>query len=108
MTGSLILVDGCCCVVINWDVVAKGSQFFVKDVEVVVAQVDLDTISFYFTLSIFCYAYVLNLDSFLYYLRRSGAYGFLLPLSGGADSSSVATIVGCMCQLVVEGQLSVP
>ena len=36
------------------------------------------------------------------YLRRSGANGFLLPLSGGADSASVAAIVGCMCQLVVE------
>eukprot|EP00545_Synedropsis_sp_CCMP1620_P004780 CAMPEP_0119008702 /NCGR_PEP_ID=MMETSP1176-20130426/3874_1 /TAXON_ID=265551 /ORGANISM="Synedropsis recta cf, Strain CCMP1620" /LENGTH=806 /DNA_ID=CAMNT_0006961087 /DNA_START=218 /DNA_END=2638 /DNA_ORIENTATION=+ len=36
------------------------------------------------------------------YLRRSGASGFLLPLSGGADSSSVATIVGTMCRLVVE------
>lgn len=36
------------------------------------------------------------------YLRRSGAAGFLLPLSGGADSSSVATIVGAMCHLVLE------
>lgn len=36
------------------------------------------------------------------YLRRSGATGFLLPLSGGADSSSVAAIVGCMCQLVAK------
>ncbi|MCI17640.1 glutamine-dependent NAD(+) synthetase-like, partial [Trifolium medium] len=36
------------------------------------------------------------------YLRRSGATGFLLPLSGGADSSAVAAIVGCMCQLVVK------
>ncbi|KAI3789011.1 hypothetical protein L2E82_01795 [Cichorium intybus] len=36
------------------------------------------------------------------YLRRSGASGFLLPLSGGANSSSVAGIVGCMCQLVVK------
>ncbi|CAM6096271.1 unnamed protein product [Calypogeia fissa] len=36
------------------------------------------------------------------YLRRSGAIGYLLPLSGGADSSSVAAIVGSMCQLVVE------
>ncbi|GIL46495.1 hypothetical protein Vafri_3475, partial [Volvox africanus] len=35
------------------------------------------------------------------YLRRSGAAGFLVPLSGGADSSSVAAIVGAMCQLVV-------
>ncbi|KAH9305697.1 hypothetical protein KI387_010101, partial [Taxus chinensis] len=36
------------------------------------------------------------------YLRRSGASGYLLPLSGGADSSSVAAIVGCMCQLVTK------
>lgn len=34
------------------------------------------------------------------YLRRSGASGFFLPLSGGADSASVATIVGVMCHLV--------
>lgn len=34
------------------------------------------------------------------YLRRAGGAGFLLPLSGGADSSSVAAIVGCMCQMV--------
>jgi NAD+ synthase (glutamine-hydrolysing) len=36
------------------------------------------------------------------YLRRSGAQGFFLPLSGGADSSSVAAIVGAMCQLVTQ------
>ena len=36
------------------------------------------------------------------YLRRSGAAGFFLPLSGGADSSSVAAIVGAMCHLVVQ------
>jgi NAD+ synthase (glutamine-hydrolysing) len=36
------------------------------------------------------------------YLRRSGASGFLLPLSGGADSSSTAAIVGCMCQMVFQ------
>ncbi|VEU37785.1 unnamed protein product [Pseudo-nitzschia multistriata] len=34
------------------------------------------------------------------YLRRSGASGYLLPLSGGADSSAVATIVMAMCHLV--------
>jgi hypothetical protein len=33
------------------------------------------------------------------YLRRSGASGYLLPLSGGADSSSTAAIVGSMCQV---------
>lgn len=34
------------------------------------------------------------------YLRRSGTRGFFLPLSGGSDSASVATIVGIMCQIV--------
>ncbi len=34
------------------------------------------------------------------YLRRSGAEGYFIPLSGGADSGAVATLVGSMCQLV--------
>jgi NAD+ synthase (glutamine-hydrolysing) len=34
------------------------------------------------------------------YLRRSGARGFLIPLSGGADSASVAAIVASMCDIV--------
>ncbi|KAM9832448.1 glutamine-dependent NAD(+) synthetase [Neosynchiropus ocellatus] len=34
------------------------------------------------------------------YLRRSGQGGFLLPLSGGVDSSSTACIVYSMCVLV--------
>lgn len=36
------------------------------------------------------------------YLRRSGSAGFFLPLSGGADSSSVAAIVGVMCGLAMD------
>lgn len=36
------------------------------------------------------------------FLRRSGAAGFFLPLSGGADSSAVATIVGSMCEMVTK------
>ncbi|XP_037102571.1 glutamine-dependent NAD(+) synthetase isoform X2 [Syngnathus acus] len=36
------------------------------------------------------------------YLRRSGQAGFLLPLSGGVDSSSVACIVYSMCVLVCQ------
>jgi NAD+ synthase (glutamine-hydrolysing) len=36
------------------------------------------------------------------YLRRSGAGGFVLPLSGGADSASVAMIIASMCRLVGE------
>lgn len=35
------------------------------------------------------------------YLRRSGAGGFLLPLSGGADSAATAAIVASMCQMAV-------
>jgi len=40
------------------------------------------------------------------YLRRSGAGGFMLPLSGGADSSATAAIVGVMCCLVHEEVLA--
>lgn len=35
------------------------------------------------------------------YLRRSGQGGFFLPLSGGVDSSSTATIVHAMCRMVI-------
>uniref|UniRef100_A0A6U2XUR6 Glutamine-dependent NAD(+) synthetase n=1 Tax=Entomoneis paludosa TaxID=265537 RepID=A0A6U2XUR6_9STRA len=42
------------------------------------------------------------------YLRRSGAAGFFLPLSGGADSSSVAAIVGAMCCMVTEAAKADP
>jgi NAD+ synthase (glutamine-hydrolysing) len=36
------------------------------------------------------------------FLRRSGAAGYFLPLSGGADSASVAMIVGAMTIMVTE------
>lgn len=36
------------------------------------------------------------------YLRRSGQRGYFLPLSGGADSSSTAALVGIMCQRVFD------
>jgi NAD+ synthase (glutamine-hydrolysing) len=36
------------------------------------------------------------------YLRRSGARGFFLPLSGGADSASVAGLVASMARLVFD------
>jgi NAD+ synthase (glutamine-hydrolysing) len=41
------------------------------------------------------------------YLRRSGMRGYFLPLSGGADSSTTATMVAIMCQRIVE-ELSNP
>ncbi|KAI4374193.1 hypothetical protein MLD38_012213 [Melastoma candidum] len=143
--GSRLYYDGCSSVIVNGEVVAQGSQFSLKDVEVVVAQIDLDAVaSFRGSISSFqeqasaktnipsvaapynlCQSFNLRMSlssplkiryhspeeeialgpgCWLWdYLRRSGASGFLLPLSGGADSSSVAAIVGCMCQLVVEG-----
>ncbi|KAG5461407.1 MAG: hypothetical protein BJ554DRAFT_6408 [Olpidium bornovanus] len=36
------------------------------------------------------------------YLRRSKQSGYFLPLSGGLDSASTATLVHSMCRLVVE------
>ncbi|CAA0840898.1 Glutamine-dependent NAD(+) synthetase [Striga hermonthica] len=142
--GGRLYYDGCSCIVVNGDVVAQGSQFSLKDVELVVAQVDLDAVaSFRGSISSFqeqasckrevpsilvphklCESFKLQMllsspikvhyhlpeEEIAYgpgcwlwdYLRRSGASGFLLPLSGGADSSSVAAIVGSMCQLVVK------
>ncbi|KAJ7952179.1 Glutamine-dependent NAD(+) synthetase [Quillaja saponaria] len=142
--GGRLYYDGCACIVVNGDVVAQGSQFSLKDVEIVVAQIDLDAVSsLRGSISSFqeqassktkvpsvaspyklCLPFNLKMrlssplkikyhspeeeiafgpGCWLWdYLRRSGASGFLLPLSGGADSSSVAAIVGCMCQLVVK------
>ncbi|GAY39350.1 hypothetical protein CUMW_043670 [Citrus unshiu] len=122
--GGRLYFDGCSCVVVNGDMIAQGSQFSLKDVEVVVAQVDLDAVCYDLLLLQCLFVYVMHLvphkllsinyhspeeeiafgpGCWLWdYLRRSGASGFLLPLSGGADSSSVAAIVGCMCQLVVK------
>lgn len=36
------------------------------------------------------------------YLRRSGARGFFLPLSGGADSGAVAAMVANMCKMLYD------
>ncbi|CAH9109387.1 unnamed protein product [Cuscuta epithymum] len=142
--GGRLYFDGCSCVVVNGDMVAQGSQFSLKDVEMVFAEIDLDAVASLRTstssfqeqasskskVSAVVIPYNLcksfNLQRSLSsplktryhspeeeialgpacwlwdYLRRSGASGFLLPLSGGADSSSVAAIVGSMCQLVVK------
>eukprot|EP00775_Hariotina_reticulata_P006615 gene6615-6843_t len=139
--GGRLYFDGCACVAVNGHLVAQGSQFSLKDVEVVTATVDLDeVVSFRAAISslreqasvsqspalvpvtfTLCKAdrpvdlarppkfhcpeeeIALGPACWLWdYLRRSGAGGFLLPLSGGADSSSTAAIVGSMCQLVVK------
>jgi hypothetical protein len=38
-------LDGCCCIAVNGDLVAQGSQFSLRDVEVLDALVDLDAVS---------------------------------------------------------------
>ncbi|XP_057773674.1 glutamine-dependent NAD(+) synthetase-like isoform X2 [Salvia miltiorrhiza] len=142
--GSRVYYDGCSCIVANGDVVAHAQQFSLKDVDMAIAQVDLDKVtnlrlsnssyreqasckkkvpSIFIPYKL-CHSFKLQnsvstpikVESvcgeeeiamgaacWLWnYLRRSGASGFLLPLSGGVASSSVAAIVGCMCQLVVK------
>ncbi|KAH7513692.1 hypothetical protein FEM48_Zijuj11G0008100 [Ziziphus jujuba var. spinosa] len=140
--GGRVYYDGCACVAVNGDLVAQGSQFSLKDAELVVAQIDLDVVSNIRKSSSsfqdeasrsvpsvkvpysLCHSFDLEMglsipikkskhsteEEIAYgpscwlwdYLRRSRATGFLLPLSGGADSSSVAAMVGSMCQLVVK------
>jgi NAD+ synthase (glutamine-hydrolysing) len=140
--GGRLYYDGCACVIVNGKLVKQSSQFSVKEVEVVFANVDLEQIDTYrgslsslrdqascvrpFPIIQVDFALCEN-DIGVYttpieasyltpeeeigrgpacwlwdYLRRSGASGFLLPLSGGADSASVAAIVGCMCQMLKE------
>eukprot|EP00918_Siedleckia_nematoides_P099009 GHVU01216650.1.p1 GENE.GHVU01216650.1~~GHVU01216650.1.p1 ORF type:complete len:726 (+),score=95.58 GHVU01216650.1:506-2683(+) len=130
--------DGAALIVVSGDVVAEADQRNLSDVEVVVADIDLDAIQ-----SRRVRPTVLEADSrditievksphgasrtapptapisptlpppeqqiaqapaawLFHYLRRSGARGFFLPLSGGADSGAVAAIVGSMCQIVME------
>ncbi|KAJ0408384.1 hypothetical protein P43SY_003110 [Pythium insidiosum] len=142
--GGRLYYDGCAVIAVNGKIVAQGSQFSVKDVEVVTATVDLEDVRSYRSavssrseqasaletviptvhvdfnlchdeseLSVVPTAPIdvhfhlpeeeiaLGPACWLWdYLRRSGGNGYFLPLSGGADSSSVACIVGVMCHLV--------
>uniref|UniRef100_A0A8C2CVV0 Glutamine-dependent NAD(+) synthetase n=1 Tax=Cyprinus carpio TaxID=7962 RepID=A0A8C2CVV0_CYPCA len=133
--GDRLYYDGCAMIAINGDIVARGAQFSLKDVEVVSATLDLEDVRSYrgerchphmhkpyqriktdFSLSdcddrclpthqpvewIFHTPeeeISLGPACWLWdYLRRSGQAGFLLPLSGGVDSSSTACIVYSMC-----------
>ncbi|KAL9587904.1 MAG: hypothetical protein Q9203_003282 [Teloschistes exilis] len=133
--------------VVNGEIVAQGSQFSLKDVEVVVATVDLEEVRAYRSSasrglqaaakSTGSYeriqtAFALSSDEedldlrrgpspsleprlhapeeeialgagcWLWdYLRRSGAAGLLVPLSGGIDSCATAVCVFSMCRLVI-------
>ncbi|XLR57943.1 hypothetical protein S83_008615, partial [Arachis hypogaea] len=116
------LVAGYTCIAITKDAMVVA---FTMDVEVVVAQIDLDVVASLrgsvgsFQEQVSCKTKVPSVEvryslclpfnikhrlsiSLKDYLRRSGAFGFLLPLFGGADSSSVAVVVWYMCQLVVK------
>lgn len=140
--GGRLYFDGSCMIVVNGALVAQGSQFSFRDVEVVTATIDVDAVRAYraslnsrgnqattaeriarlrlehsLVLSDARGALIARPIQPRYalpseeiargpacwlwdYLRRSGMAGFFLPLSGGADSSSVSSIVGCMCQML--------
>lgn len=139
--GGRLYFDGCAMISLNGRVVAQGSQFSVRDVELVAATVDLvdvrsmrsaipsrglqaqtevriPRVDMDFWLAGDPHqliptlprepAYHSAVEEIAFgpacwlwdYLRRSGANGFMLPLSGGADSSATAALVGVMCHLV--------
>ena len=143
--GGRLYFDGCALIAQNGEILAQGSQFSLKDVEVVTATVNLRDVRAYrgakaswaiqarkteqlpqidvdfelnapgsenllrATPKIETHSHppeeeiALGPACWLWdYLRRSGAAGFFIPLSGGADSGAVATIVGSMCQLVAK------
>lgn len=145
--GNRLYFDGCAMILVNGRVVAQGSQFSLKDVEVLTAVVDVDDVrsirasvpsraaqaavasaypritveglqmiipevetfitdpSPYRQVQYHCVEEEIALGPACWlwdYLRRTGAAGYFLPLSGGADSSATAAIVASMCKLVVE------
>ncbi|XP_017159477.1 glutamine-dependent NAD(+) synthetase isoform X2 [Poecilia reticulata] len=83
--GDRLYYDGCAMVAINGEVVACGAQFSLDDVEVITATLDLE-----------------DVRSYRGELCQPLMGGFLLPLSGGIDSSSTACIVHSMCVLLCQ------
>ena len=143
--GGRLYFDGCALIAQNGEILAQGSQFSLKDVEVITATVNLHDVRTYrgakasravqasqterlpqidvdFEFEIAPWETAprtsQKLDPHYHtpeeeiafgpacwlwdYLRRSGAAGYFIPLSGGADSGAVATLVGSMCQLVAK------
>ncbi len=147
--GSRLYFDGAAMIVCNGKVLAQAEQFDLRDVQTIVATVDLDDIrSYRASIPSFCVQAASTREEngdksiltdvvlgcgpnggtrprptdeiklkyhsaeeecclgpacWLWdFLRRSGAGGYFLPLSGGADSASVATIVGCMTIMAYE------
>jgi NAD+ synthase (glutamine-hydrolysing) len=142
--GDRLYYDGCSLIAINGQTVAQGSQFSLRDVEVITSTVDLDDIwsarqsrsrgmqamkAHEFKRVKIDFAMTKKSQSnqnlriakaiepryhkpeeeialgpacWLWdYLRRSGAAGYFVPLSGGIDSCATATIVFSMCRLVI-------
>jgi len=145
--GDRLYYDGCALIMNSGHILAQGSQFSLRDVEVETATVDLDEIWSYRTsksrgmqardpdvrkleripvdFSLCKTSGALDPRARLTapmearyhlpeeeialgpacwmwdYLRRCGAAGMLVPLSGGIDSCATATIVYSMCRLVV-------
>eukprot|EP01129_Flabellula_baltica_P006196 TRINITY_DN2295_c0_g1_i2.p1 TRINITY_DN2295_c0_g1~~TRINITY_DN2295_c0_g1_i2.p1 ORF type:complete len:666 (+),score=141.16 TRINITY_DN2295_c0_g1_i2:357-2354(+) len=136
--GSRLYFDGCAMIALNGKLLAQGSQFSMKEVEVVTATFDPFDIREYRgsvnsrgeqashqgnVPTIYC-PFSLGritsnkpstpIEEYLHdpmeeiafgpscwlwdYLRRSTMKGFFLPLSGGADSSCTAALVGIMCK----------
>ncbi|XP_061390917.1 glutamine-dependent NAD(+) synthetase [Musca vetustissima] len=142
--GQRVYFNGCSAVALNGEIVARGKQFSLQDVEVTLATIDLEEIRAYrvsqrsrcsmaasaptyprincdFEMSTHCDIFktastpiqwiyhtpeeeiAMGPACWLWdYLRRSGQGGFFLPLSGGVDSSSSATIVHSMCRMIVQ------
>uniref|UniRef100_A0A8C5FV51 Glutamine-dependent NAD(+) synthetase n=1 Tax=Gadus morhua TaxID=8049 RepID=A0A8C5FV51_GADMO len=114
--GDRLYYDGCAMLAVNGDIVARGAQFSLDDVDLDFkpchrVKVDFSlsgdgvglpthqpitwqfhTLEEEISLGPACWLWD--------YLRRSGQAGFLVPLSGGVDSSSTACIVYSMCVLV--------
>ena len=139
--GGRLYFDGSSMIAMNGKVISQGSQFSIKERELVIATIDLNEIRNFrrdmkcrgisndieneFT-RVYIDFDLCNLDYLdltepqkqprihqpeeeimlgppLWmwdYLRRSGARGYFLPLSGGLDSASVATMIGSMWHLV--------
>jgi len=143
--GQRVYFNGCSCIAVNGQMVARTAQYGIEEVEIATAVIDLEDIRIYrnqirsrtlhgaavsryprvhldFTLShpgeeectptspAFTWQYhtpeqeiSLGPACWLWdYLRKSGQGGYFLPLSGGVDSSSSATLVYSMCKLVVQ------
>uniref|UniRef100_A0A4W6CZ20 Glutamine-dependent NAD(+) synthetase n=1 Tax=Lates calcarifer TaxID=8187 RepID=A0A4W6CZ20_LATCA len=129
--GDRVYYDGCAMVAINGDIVAQGAQFSLNDVVCMDVKRDrlsskctcklVFRVKVDFSLSTGDDLYLpthqpitwhfhtpeeeisLGPACWLWdYLRRSGQAGFLLPLSGGVDSSSTACIVHSMCVLLCQ------